>query len=67
MRREGKEVQSFFFLVNEHISPSAGMGGGRHGGGGGGGGGGVGAFGGLQCEGMEDRQAYLTSLLATSP
>lgn len=33
----------------------------------GGGGGGVGAFGGLQCEGMEDRQAYLTSLLATSP
>lgn len=36
MRREGKEVQSFFFLVNEHISPSAGMGGGRHGGGGGG-------------------------------
>lgn len=33
----------------------------------GGGGGGVGAFGGLQYEGMEDRQAYLTSLLATSP
>lgn len=37
MRREGKEVQSFFFLVNEHISPSAGMGGGRRGGGGWGG------------------------------
>lgn len=23
MRREGKEVQSFFFLMNEHISPGA--------------------------------------------
>ena len=44
MRREGKEVQSFFFLMNEHISPSTGTGGGRRGGGGvggvGGGGGG---------------------------
>lgn len=28
MRREGKEVQSFFFLVNEHISPGARRGGG---------------------------------------
>lgn len=26
MRREGKEVQSFFFLVDEHISPGAGEG-----------------------------------------
>lgn len=26
MRREGKQVQSFFFLVNEHVSPAAGEG-----------------------------------------
>lgn len=54
-RGEGKEVQSFFFLVKEHISPGAGEGedrerGGREG-----------------DNGVRDGGAYLTSLLATSP
>lgn len=54
--REGKEVQSYFFLVNEHISPGMEVEGCERERGGG-----------VGVEGWMDTGAYLTSLLATSP
>lgn len=53
-RWEGKEVQRFFFLVNEHISPGVEVEGCER-------------EAGVRGEGWMDTGAYLTSLLATSP